>query len=131
MKNVTFMKKIYDLEERTGKFGEAILDLANKVPDGITNRILKSQLVRSGTSVGANYMEADAASSKRDFIHKMAISKKEARETQHWLRMVKKQNPSLERELVVLLKEVQELVFIFSTIINSCRSPKSPDPSSS
>lgn len=72
-------------------------------------------------------MEADAASSKRDFVHKISICKKEARETQHWLRMMKVQNPTLEPDVAILQKEIQELVFIFSAIINSCRSSKSDD----
>ena len=63
----------YDLEERTGKFGEDILEFAKALPnDRITNELVK-QIVRSGTSIGANYMEADGASSKKDFRHKIAL----------------------------------------------------------
>ncbi len=113
--------KNYDLEERTAIFGEAILDFANDIPDTIANRILKSQLIRSGTSVGANYMEADGASTKRDFVHKIAICKKEAKETKHWLRMISKQNQKLKNKVLPLSNEAQELALIFSAIINSCR----------
>ncbi|MBI4713580.1 four helix bundle protein [Candidatus Uhrbacteria bacterium] len=111
--------KIYNLEERTAQFGEAILDFSNFIPDTIANRILKSQLIRSGTSIGANYMEADSASTKRDFMHKIAICKKEAKETKHWLRMVMKQNQKCKEKATLLSNEAQELVLIFSAIINS------------
>jgi len=76
------------LEERTAKFGEAITTFAKTIRKNPVNVPLISQLVRSGTSVGANYCEADDAESKRDFRHKIALCRKEARETKHWLRMI-------------------------------------------
>lgn len=77
----------YDLEERTAKFGEAIIKFAKKIPvNKVTERVIP-QLVGAGTSVGANYCEADDAESAKDFIHKIGICKKEARESKHWLRM--------------------------------------------
>jgi len=77
-----FSKK-YDLEERTAKFGEAVIDLCRPIrQDAITSPIIR-QIVRSATSIGANYMEANGASSKKDFRNKIAICKKEAQETKH------------------------------------------------
>jgi len=77
----------YQLEERVGKFAENIIDLIKKVRINITNKNIIEQLIRSATSIGANYFEANGSSSKKDFINKIAISKKEAIETQYWLRM--------------------------------------------
>src|SRR6266550_3261485 len=81
-------KKIFDLEERTAKFGEAVIALAEKIPVTPVTRSIIDQFVRAGTGIGGNYGEADDAESKKDFRHKIALGKKEARETKHWLRMV-------------------------------------------
>jgi four helix bundle protein len=75
----------YDLEERTAKFGESIIDLAKSLYRNLVNDPLINQIVRSGTSVGANYAEADGASTKKDFRDKISICKKESKETKHWL----------------------------------------------
>ena len=75
--------------------------------------------MRSGTSIGANYMEADAAESKKDFRHKIAICKKESKETKHWLRMIAKANPNKRDECKILWGEAQELTLIFSSILSS------------
>jgi four helix bundle protein len=108
-------KRIYDLEERTAQFGEAI-DFAKKIPlNAVTNRII-SQLVASGTSVGANYVEADDAVSKREFLKNIGTCKKEARETKHHLRMVVRACPRLKLEARKLWLEAKELHLIFSKI---------------
>ncbi len=112
----------YDLEERTAKFGEDIIDFAKKIPQNPVTISLISQLVRAGTSVGANYCEADNACSKKDFVNKIAICRKESRETNHWLRMVIRAVPSLKEEAAKLMKEAQELNLIFASIINKCRN---------
>ena len=110
-------KKVYDLEERTALFGEQIIDFAKILPkDRITN-VLVDQLVRSGTSIGANYEEADGAESKKDFRHKIAICKKESKETKHWLRMIAKANPDRKNTCKELWQEAQELTLIFSSIL--------------
>ncbi len=110
-------KRPFDLEERTAKFGEEIIKFVRKIPKRVETFPLISQLIRSGTSVGANYCEADEAQSKRDFIHKIAIAKKEARETKHWLRMVVVAEPKLKEEARILWRESQELNLIFASII--------------
>jgi four helix bundle protein len=110
-------KNKYDLEERTAKFGEDIIGFAQSFPDTPVNSSLVRQLVRSGTSLGANYMEADAAESKRDFNHKIGLCKKEAKETMHWLRMTSKANPIMRDRCRKLWKEAHELTLIFSSII--------------
>ena len=91
-------KHKYDLEERTAKFGEDIIKFAKKIPKNTVTIPLISQLVRAGTSVGANYCEADDAFTKRDFSHKISICRKESRETKHWLRMIAMAIPELKEE---------------------------------
>jgi len=114
-------EKKYDLEERTAGFGENIIDLAKTLPRNPINDELISQIVRSGTSIGANYVEADGAESKRDFRHKIAICKKESKETKHWLRMIAKANPGKKGECKKLWSEAQELTLIFSSILSPKR----------
>jgi four helix bundle protein len=110
-------KRKYDLEERTARYGEAIIELVKTFPKDPINSPLISQLVRAATSIGANYMEADGAESKKDFQHKISICKKESKETKHWLRMIAKANPTRRNECDKLWKEAQELTLIFSAII--------------
>ncbi|MBU2595532.1 four helix bundle protein [Patescibacteria group bacterium] len=117
-------KKKYDLEERTAKFGEDIIRFCRKIPrDPITIPII-SQLVRSGTSIGANYCEADDAESGKDFRHKIGICKKEARETKHWLRMIVVACPDLKDEAKKLWQEAKELNLIFNAILNKIKNNK-------
>ena len=79
---------VYDLEERTARFGEAVIDFAKTIPQNpVTNRLI-SQLVGPSTSVGANYVEADDSVSKKDFLKSIGTCRKEARETKHFLRMI-------------------------------------------
>lgn len=106
----------YDLEERTAKFAEKIIELCKKVPKNITTIPIIDQLIRSGTSIGANYMEANGASSRKDFKNKIFICKKEARETKYWLRMLAKTCDEFKDECRNLWKEAQELTLIFSKI---------------
>lgn len=110
-------KKVYDLGERTAKFGEAVIEFAKSLLKTSINDPLIRQFVRSGTSIGANYMEADGAESKRDFLHKIGLCKKEAKETMHWLRMISKANPIKQEDCRKLWKEAHELVLIFSSIL--------------
>ncbi len=109
-------KRMYDLEERTALFGEAVIRFAKKVPQNSVNNRLISQLVGAGTSVGANYCEADDGVSKKDFKLKISICRKEARETKHFLRMIATAEPNLKPEARVLWQEAKELHLIFSAI---------------
>lgn len=110
-------KKIYDLKERTAKFGEAIINFVKTLPENSINKPLISQFIRCGTSIGANYMEADGAESKKDFYHKIAICKKEAKESLHWLRMIATANSDKKDECRKYWEEAHELTLIFSAII--------------
>lgn len=110
------INKQYDLEERTAKFGEDVIDFVKGLPKNGITQPLVTQLVKSATSIGANYAEADDAESKRDFKHKIGICKKESREAKHFLSMVARAVPE-ETELVRRLwQEAKELNLIFNAI---------------
>ena len=110
-------KPNYDLEERTAKFGEEIIAFAKKIPINDITRSLVDQIVRSGTSVGANYCEADDASTKKEFRQKIGYCRKESRETKHWLRMIVKAEPEFREEAKPLWQEAKELHLIFVAIL--------------
>src|SRR2546422_5245801 len=103
----------YDLKERTARFGEAIIRLAKKIPQNPVNNRLIDQLVGAGTSVGANYCEADGAVSKKDFRNKIGTCRKEAKETKFFLRMIATAEESLCAEARQQWKEAKELHLIF------------------
>jgi four helix bundle protein len=111
----------YDLEERLAKFAEDIIDFVRTIEKDSVNRRIIDQLVGSAGSSGANYCEATEAESKKDFIHKIGISKKELKETKHWLRLLAKANPDKSDELRIFWKEASELVLIFAKISRSSR----------
>jgi four helix bundle protein len=115
----------FDLEERTAKCGEAAIRFARLIPRApVTSRII-SQLVGSATSVGANYLEATEAESKKDFRHKIAICRKEAKETKHWLRMMAIAHPESRDAAAELWRETKELHLIFAKIVRTCDRQKS------
>lgn len=114
-------EKVYDLEERTAKFGESVIRFARKIHEDSVTRPLISQLIRSGTSIGANYSEADDAESRQDFIHKIGICKKECRETKNWLRMIAVAAAELKEEARPLWQEAKELHLIFNAIVKTTR----------
>lgn len=109
----------YDLEERTARLGEAVIEFAKTVPQCTITKPLINQVVRSATSVGANYCEADDSTSKKEFHHRIGICRKEARETKHWLRMIAKARPELRDDAAPLWQEAKELHLIFSKIFRS------------
>jgi four helix bundle protein len=110
-------KPAYDLEERTARFGEAIIDFARRIPAGpLTERII-SQLVGAGTSVGANYDEADDAVSKKEFLKCIGTCKKEARESKHC--MAARAVPELKSDARELWLEARALHLIFAKIWRS------------
>jgi four helix bundle protein len=109
--------RIFDLEERTVRFGKAVIGLAKRVPVNPVTGSLISQLVRAGTSVGANYAEADDASTKKEFFQKIGYCRKEARETKYWLRMIGTAEPSLKEPARELWQEAKELHLIFAAIM--------------
>ena len=112
----------YDLEDRTKKFSFDIMYLLHKVKKNEITRPLISQCVRAATSIGANYREANAASSKKDFRNKIAICRKEIKETKYWIDLLQNQEPALQSAFTPLAKEVHELDLIFNKIYSTLRT---------
>lgn len=111
-------KKVYDLEERTYLFAKACRILISKLPKTISNIEDGKQVVKSSGSVAANYIEANEKLGDKDFKFRLKISRKEAKESVLWLRLLKDLNSKHESELVILIKECEELRKILSAIIN-------------
>jgi len=118
---MTETNKKYDLEERTAIFGENTIEFVKLLPNNYINKPLANQIIRAATSIGANYMEANGASSRKDFRNKICICKKESNETKHWLRMISKANPDESENCRKLWQEAQELTMIFAKIIVSSK----------
>jgi four helix bundle protein len=111
----------YDLEQRTTSFGLAIISLCKNIQRNQVSLPLISQLVRSASSVGANYMEANGANSKKDFIYKISLCKKEANESKYWLTMLESCIVDDFTEIRRLKKESHELTLIFQKIAHSSK----------
>lgn len=114
----------YDLEERTAKFAERIVDFCQKLARTPVTEPIIRQLIRAGTSIGANYCEADEASTKKDFLNKIAIANKETKESSYWLRVIAHALPICKDEARVLWKEAREFNLIFSAIIRNSKNSK-------
>ncbi len=111
-----------DLEERTFCFARGIREFLKKVPKNQSNFEYAKQLIRSSSSIAANYIEANEALSKKDFFYRIRISKKEAKESKLWLRLVEVgKNQDLKKEQMKLIQEALEYVKIFSAV---CRKSK-------
>jgi len=110
----------YDLEERSAKFSERIIDFVKTLEKNEINRSLIGQIIRSA-SIGANYMEANQVYSKKDFKNKIHIYRKEANETKHWLRMLARANPNKKNKCQELWQEAHELTLIFAKISKTCQ----------
>ena len=110
----------YDIRERTLQFAVRVIQAIRRLPEDAATRVLAYQLVKAATSVGANVEEADGAESTRDFVHKMSIARKEARESRYWIRIVRASIVDNEN-WNSLQQESEELARILSAIINSAR----------
>lgn len=108
----------FDLKKRTRKFGLDVIACCQKIPRNPITSPLITQLVKAGTSVGANYCEADDAESKADFKHKIGIVKKEASESLYFLHIIVAAYPQIKDEAVILQNEAKEIHLIFSSIFN-------------
>ncbi len=111
--------KNFDLNRRTTDFGENCIEFAQSIAITEITRPLVGQFIRSATSIGANYMEADGAESKKDFRHKIGICRKESKETEYWILMLIKALPTKKAKLAELLDEAHQLTLIFSKIFQS------------
>jgi len=110
--------RTFDLEERTALLGEEVIKFCKSIKQDTITKPNISQIIRSATSVGANYMDANGASSKKDFKNKIYICKKEVPETKHWLRMISVASVEHSDRARTLWKEAQELTLIFGKIVS-------------
>ena len=108
-----------NLEKRTKDFSKDLIVLCRRIKINTLNSNIISQLLRSGTSVGANYHEANAASSKNDFRNKIHICRKEIQETKYWLDLLGEASPEHKEMLNKICKEAHELTLIFNKISHS------------
>ncbi len=106
----------YDLEERTLKFSKYCIDLCKKVEKNIINNELIKQLIRSACSIGANYREANDTITKKDFLHKAGICRREAKESKYWLELILHANLKLNKEIEPLIDESLQLARIFASM---------------
>ena len=110
----------YDIRERSFQFAVRVIRGVRHLPNDAASRVVVHQLVKAATSVGANVEEADGAESKRDFVHKLSIARKETRESRYWLRIIRA-SLSDHAEWAPLQQESEEIARILSAIINSAR----------
>jgi len=107
----------FDLEERTTEFAKRVIRLCRCLPKDSINNVLIDQIVRSAGSVGANYREANDSLGRKDFVHKLKISRKEVKETIHWLEIIEEANYKLKERMRLLKQEAVEIRNILSSII--------------
>ncbi|WP_194767796.1 four helix bundle protein [Tamlana sp. I1] len=115
MDNKEFAKK---LEFRTRQFGISIIKISSLLPQTVEAKVIKNQITKSGTSIGANYREANRSRSQRDFKNKIKISESEASETEYWLEIIKDLNWIENEKLNPVIKETKELLALFTAIAN-------------
>ncbi|MEW6417843.1 MAG: four helix bundle protein [Nitrospirota bacterium] len=113
--------KQYDLEDRTLNFAKKIIEFVNKLPKTLSNIEISRQMVKASGSVGANYIEANESLSKKDFLMRVKICRKEAKETRYWLKLISCDKES-EKERTNLIQESTELMKIFGAIIEKTNS---------
>ncbi len=109
--------KIFDIRERSFQFGVAIIQLVSRLPKTTAGFAIGNQIIRSGTSIGANIEEAQNAGTKKEFIHIITISLKEARETEYWLRLIFETELVEQKTILPILGEVKEIIKILITIV--------------
>jgi four helix bundle protein len=111
--------KKYDLEERTALFAERVRDFCLKLPKNVANNEYAVQLIRSGSSPGANYIEANESIGDKDFSMKIKTCRRESKESAYWLRLVITDKEEMGNERAALRQEAKELVLIFTAILKN------------
>lgn len=118
--------KKYDIQDRTLEFAAKVAKFVNNLPKNQAGIEYGKQLIRSSASIGANIEEADGTLSKRDFINKIAIGRREARESKYWLSLIRKaelvNNFPLKKETDCLINEAREIMLILTSIVNKTRA---------
>jgi len=120
-KKVNAKRDIYD---RLYNFALNVLDSIKFIPKSTENLVLIKQLIRSSTSIGANALEADGSESKKEFIHRFSVSKKEAKETYYWLNLISDHNPDLKLRFATFVDECNQIILIVSKIIINTKKGK-------
>lgn len=115
-----------DLEERVENFVKKLIDLLRSLPRNRVNIEFGGQCLRSGGSTGANYIEATDSDSRADFIRRLRLCKREAKETRYWLRLLEYSNPNRKRDFAWFMQEIQELILIFSKSIQTSIKKSKP-----
>jgi len=113
------ISKRYDLEGRTLKFAKEVIMFVKGLPRTVANAEIAKQLIRSSCSIGANYIEANEALSKKDFLMRVKVCRKESKETAYWLKLMETKNQGNERE--TLIREATELMKIFGEIVERAK----------
>ena len=113
--------KQYDLEERTLRFAKEVIEFVNIIPKTIVNVEIMKQIIRSSGSVGANYIEANEALSKKDFTMRVKICRKEAKESRYWLKLIEVRGEDAETSRQALVSEATELMKIFGSIVEKTK----------
>lgn len=113
--------KQYDLEERTLLFAKEVIGFSNQLPKTLANVEILKQVIRSSGSVGANYIEANEALSKKDFVMRIKICRKESKETRYWLRLLELGSDGLEEKRQSLVNESTEIMKIFGAILEKTK----------
>jgi four helix bundle protein len=122
MTKIQNTKPVYDLEERTFQFAKAVRLFVKTLPKTIGNIEDGKQLIKASGSVGANYREANESLSKKDFVMRIKISRKEAKESAYWLRLIHETNNLKNAdEALRLMQEAKELKKIFSSILEKSK----------
>lgn len=114
MKNKKYKRDIY---ERVYQFALSVVKFSRELPRGVEADVLRRQLIRAATSIAANMQEADGSRTRLEFRHAVTVSKKEAKETKLWLRMIADLYPSLKKDADLLIQENEEIIRILATII--------------
>lgn len=110
-------KHAFDLEKRSTEFARQVVRLCKRLPRNPINDRMTGQAVGSAGSVGANYREANDALGKKDFVHRLKISRKESKESIHWLELIEEANPDFRDDVSILIREATELRNILSSIL--------------
>jgi four helix bundle protein len=113
--------KQYDLEERTLKFAKEVIKFVKSLPRTIANVEIIKQLIRASGSVGANYIEANEALSKKDFVMRVKICRKEAKESRYWLKLIEVNGEDAEKQRQLLIQEATEIMKIFGAILEKTK----------
>ena len=116
-----FSNRTYDLELRTLEFSKRVIALCKVLPKTVTTLELTKQVVRSSTSIGANYREANESLGRKDFLYRLRITRKEAKETTYWLELLHESEADFELPIEALIQESRELRSIFTAIIDKSR----------